>query len=94
MCIRDSVIIHILTIEDRLNIISNNDIKEFKRRYYTKKNTKKLTCNLEDRELLPAILLSNRKIAIVRDNDFCNDINNFPGFDATATKSPKGLKYK
>ena len=86
-------IISILTKQGRLSKISNQAIKDFKQEYYTKKNVKKLTCNQEDREHIPIILLSDRKYALAIDDAFVSNILSFPGFHALACKRPEEMPY-
>jgi hypothetical protein len=83
-----------LMADDRLNPISNNQIREFKRgRDFRRFN---FTCNNEDRQHLPVIFLSNRKMALSRDGDFYNDISNFryEGIAAIVRRRPQDLHYK
>lgn len=88
------VIIDILVREGRRILISNDQIKEFKKKYYTKKNEKKLRSNSEDREHIPVVLLSDRKYALAIDDDFIFDLTNFPGFTVRAEKRPEALPYE
>jgi hypothetical protein len=86
-------IISILTKQGRRPKISNQAIKDFQQEHYTKKNVKKLTCNNEDREHIPIILLSDRKYALAIDDAFVNDLLNFPGFQVLACKRPEEMPY-
>lgn len=88
-----TVIINKLQREGRLIKISNQQIKEFKRKYFTKKVSKKLTCNQEDQEHIPVVLLSDRKYVLSLDKKFCDDLINFPGFIVTAKRRPQDLPY-
>lgn len=88
------VIISILQAEGRLTIISNEQIKQFKAQHFTKKTERLLTCNHEDREHLPVVLLSARKYALSYDDSFINDLLNFPGFRVTAAKRPELIPYR
>ena len=51
-----TLIIAKLTRDGRLLKITNEQIKQFKQEYFTKKVLKKLTCNQEDREHIPVVL--------------------------------------
>ena len=82
-----------LTKEGRLHFIKNQDIKDFKQEHFTKKTEKKLSCNEEDREHIPVVLLSHRKYALSIDDAFVTDILNFPGFQALACKRPEEMPY-
>lgn len=87
------VLINKLLSEGRIIKVSNAQIKSFKQVYFTKKVNKKLRSNSKDREHIPVILLSNRKIAITIDDNFLHDVLNFPGFNVTAAKRPEKIKY-
>ena len=86
-------IIDFLTRENRLNRISNEMIKDFKRIHFTKKNMKKLKSNNEDREHIPVVLLSFRKFALCLDNKFIEDLSSFSGFTVRVEKRPEKLDY-
>lgn len=87
------VIIDTFTRQGRLVKIGNADIKEFKEKYFKKRVEKKLRSNNEDRDHIPVVLLSYRKYALSLDDDFINDLRNFPGFRARAEKRPEKLPY-
>jgi hypothetical protein len=87
------VIIDRLTREDRLNNISNQDIKDFKTAHFTKTVQRQLRCNDEDKEHIPLVLLSDRKYALTLDNNFKYDLENFSGFTVRVEKQPKNLAY-
>ena len=80
--------------QGRLIFISNDEIKEFKNKFYTKTVEKKLKCNNEDREHLPVVLLSDRKYALSLDENFIFDLKNFKGYNVTIEKRPQDLNYK
>ncbi len=88
------VIISKLTREGRLIKISNQEIKDFKQQFFTKKVEKKLTCNSEDRDHIPVVLLSIRKYALSLDDKFVYDLRNFPGFTVLAEQRPEDLPYE
>ncbi len=88
-----SVIVDKLTREGRLIKISNQDIKDFKQRYFKSRIIRNLTCNQEDRDHIPVVLLSDRRYALSLDNAFINDLINFPGFTVRAAKRPPDLPY-
>ncbi len=88
-----TVVINKMTREGRLVKISNQEIKAFKRQYFTKKVRRRLTCNREDQDHIPVVLLSERKYALSLDENFINDLVNFPGFMVTAAKRPQDLPY-
>ncbi len=79
--------------QGRLVFIKNQAIKDFQQIHFTKKIEKKLTCNQEDREHIPTVLLSHRKYALSIDDAFVADLLNFPGFVVTACKRPEDLPY-
>jgi len=88
-----SVIINKMTREGQLVKISNQDTKAFKRQYFTKKIRRRLTCNREDQDHIPVVLLSERKYALSLDENFISDLVNFPGFIVTAARRPQDLPY-
>ena len=89
-----SVIINSLIAQGRLIKISNENIKDFKARYFTKTIEKRFKCNVEDQEHIPVVLLSNRKYALTYDDSFTNDLLNFPGFVVKVEKRPEHLPYE
>ena len=90
---QQALIINLLTQQGRLNRISNDQIKEFKQKYFTNKVKRRLTSNEEDREHIPVVLLSDRKYALTLDEKFTADLLNFPSFTATIAKKPSGIPY-
>ncbi len=87
------VIINKLIKEGRRNFISNERIKEFQAKHFTKKVQKHLRSNNKDREYIPLVLLSERKFAITIDDNFVYDLTHFPGFTVKAEKRPELLPY-
>lgn len=87
------VIIDKLTREGRRVWISNQQIKDFRQRYFKKHVERNLRCNAKDRNHIPAVLLSHRKYALSIDHSFVHDINHFPGFVAQAATRPEDLPY-
>jgi len=88
-----AVIVNLLTLKGRLNQISNEQIKDFKQKYFTNKVKRRLTSNDEDREHIPVVLLSDRKYALTLDEKFTADLLNFPSFTATVGKKPSDIPY-
>lgn len=88
------MIVNKLTQEGRLVKITNQQIKDFKNQYFTKKVEKKLQSNNEDREHIPTVLLSDRKFALTYDDNFKYDLEHFPGFTVIVGKRPEDLPYK
>jgi predicted nucleic acid-binding protein len=86
-------IIDKLTREGRLIKISNEQIKEFKRQYFTNKVKKNFTCNKEDQEHIPVVLLSDRKYVLTLDQKFTDDLLNFPGFRVIVCAKPQDFPY-
>jgi len=88
------VIIDLLQKQDRLNPFSTDEINEFKRKHFKKHILNNLRSNYKDKMyFLPLIMMSDRKYALVIDDNFYLDINNFPGFRARAEKRPEKLPY-
>jgi hypothetical protein len=86
-------IIGLLQKKGRLIFVKNQAIKDFQQQHFTKKTESKLSCNQEDREHIPVVLLSHRKYALSIDDAFVNDLLNFPKFQALACKRPEELPY-
>jgi hypothetical protein len=86
-------IINQFTREGRLHKISNDQIKDFKKQYFTKKQEKRFTSNQEDREHIPVVLLSDRKYALTLDEKFTEDLLNFPSFIVMVGKKPTDIPY-
>lgn len=86
-------IINQLTKKGRLLKITNEQIKSFKQRYFTKKVVKNLTCNQEDRDHIPVVMLSQRKYVLALDKKFTLDLLNFPGFKVIVCAKPQDLPY-
>jgi hypothetical protein len=86
-------IINKLTQEGRLITISNEEIKEFKRQHFTNKVKRQFTCNKEDQEHIPVVLLSDRKYVLTLDQNFTDDLLNFPGFSVFVCAKPQDLPY-
>jgi uncharacterized membrane protein len=87
------LIIGRLQRQGRLIKIGNQAIKDFQKEHFTKKTLKQFSCNQEDREHIPVVLLSDRKYALSIDDAFVNDLLNFPKFQAFACKRPEEMPY-
>ena len=88
------MIISQLTRDGRLERITNQQIKEFKNKYFTKSVERNLRANNEDRDHIPAVLLSERKYALTYDENLTHDLENFPGFTVLVSKRPEDIPYK
>jgi hypothetical protein len=87
-------IIGLLQKKGRLIFVKNQAIKDFQQEHFTKKTLRQLSCNQEDREHIPVVLLSHRKYALSIDDAFVNDILKFPKFQALACKRPEEMPYE
>lgn len=87
------VLIDILTREKRLNKITKDQVDDFKSKNYTKTIQKCLICNFEDRELIPVVLLSERRYALIYDIKFTRDLKLFTQFIVKIEKEPQDLQY-
>lgn len=54
---------------------------------------KRLRSNLEDRDHLKIVLLSDRKLGISGDVNFRHDVNNYPGYSAIVRRHPSEVPY-
>ena len=88
-----TIIIAKLQREGRLLKITNEQIKIFKQKHFTKKVIKNLTCNQEDRDHIPVVMLSHRKYVLALDKKFTFDLLNFPSFKVTVCAKPQDLTY-
>lgn len=88
------MIVNKLTQEGRIVKISNAEIKEFQRRYFTKKVEKNLRSNQEDRNHIPVVLLSDRKYALTNDEKFTYDLEHFSGFKVLVCNRPEKMPYE
>lgn len=84
----------VMLSQGRLLKVSNEEIRKFKDTHMPNKIHKKLTCNKKDREHIPIILLSNRKMGITNDKALKADLQNFKGFNTFIEDHPKKLNYK
>jgi poly-D-alanine transfer protein DltD len=87
-------IINEMVINDRINRVKNQDIKRFQTEHFTKNVLKKMTSNAKDRNHIPAVLLSNRKMALSEDSRFLNDLIQIKGFKPIAAFRPENIDYK
>lgn len=88
------MIINQLTKDGRLARFSNEEIKGFKSKYFTKAIEKKLRSNNEDCEHIPPVLMSDRKYALTYDDNFTYDLEHFPGFTVIVQKRPEDIPYR
>lgn len=77
--------------ENRQVHFSNEQLKNFS---FAKKMKRNLRSNEKDWWHLKAVLLSPRKIALSFDCSFIFDVNNFPGYGASASSVADDLRYK
>jgi hypothetical protein len=88
------IIIEKMQREGRLILISNQQIKDFKSAHYSSRVERTLRSNNEDREHIPLVLLSDRKFALLRDDNFKYDLEHFAGFTVRVEKRPEDLPYE
>lgn len=55
--------------------------------------TRRLRSNPKDRDHLKIVLLSDRKLGISGDVNFCHDVNNYPGHLAIVRPHPSQVPY-
>ena len=82
-----------MTKRNRINPISNSQIDTFQKQHFTKKILKRLLSNSKDRNHIPAVLLSDRKMTLSEDNNFLNDLYQFSGFNPITARRPENLNY-
>lgn len=88
------IIVGYLVAEGRKTFISNRRIRNFQTKHFSKKILRNLKCNIEDRDHIPAVLLSKRKYALTIDDNLILDLVSFPGFNVRAEKRPERLGYR
>lgn len=97
-CAKETSILSILDRmiqEGRYIKITNKQIESFNSTYCTKFD---FTCNYKDRQHFALIFLSDRKMALIKDNKFASDVKRFPkngsnNFIATIASEPNELNY-
>ena len=89
-----TLIIDTLTKQERLQHFNRKQIEDFQQKYYSKKVLKNLLSNAKDRNHIPAVLLSDRKMALSEDNNFLSDLKEFSDFETITAKRPENLNYK
>lgn len=88
------ILINILLREGRLIKIKAEEIKNFKKKYFSKKVISKLESNREDHFHIITVLKSHRKMCLTIDDNFSKDLHNFPKFTVNVEKRPENLNYK
>jgi hypothetical protein len=96
-CSRSAVsetnIMHIVARLQRDGRLIKKSNEELKRVRFKKHIEQQLTCNAKDRHHLRLIILSVRKYALIIDQRFRDDVNNFPGINAIAKSRPENIPY-
>ena len=83
-----------LTKQERLVNFTKKEIEAFQNQHYSKKVMKRLLSNNKDRNHIPVVLLSDRKMALSEDDNFLHDLYEFSGFEPVTAKRPENLNYK
>ena len=81
------------TKQGRLVNFTKKQIEDFQQKYYSKKVLKNLLSNAKDRNHIPVVVLSDRKMALSEDNNFLSDLKEFSDFEAITAKRPENLNY-
>lgn len=98
-CQHEFSICHIYSIlqgQGRINKVENDQIEAFKTQYFSKSIWDNLNCKQGDSDdplHIIIILLSDRRMALIDDDDFITDLINFPKFGKTV-KAQKDLSPK
>ncbi len=87
-------IVEELTKQERLILFTKKQIEGFQQKHYSNKILKRLLSNAKDRNHIPAVLLSDRKMALSEDNNFLSDLKEFSDFETITAKRPEHLNYK
>ena len=83
-----------LTKQERLVNFTKKEIEAFQNQHYSKKVMKRLLSNNKDRNHIPVVLLSDRKMALSEDDNFLHDLYEFSGFEPVTAKRPENLNYR
>jgi hypothetical protein len=73
---------------------SKKEIEAFQKKYFSNKVSKKLLSNAQDRNHIPIVLMSDRKMALTEDNNFKHDLDQIKEFTTITAKRPEELAYK
>jgi len=91
-----TAIYNLLQSQGRLNPKSKQDIEAFQKKHFTPTIKKAVKKAKKDCNHIPIIFLSNRKLALIEDKEFCKALNCFNKFHhlLTVAQSPEKLPYK
>ncbi|MEY4936484.1 MAG: hypothetical protein RIS64_2843 [Bacteroidota bacterium] len=87
-------IIDLFTKQNRLIRFDKKQIEAFQTKHFTKKVIKRMQSNAKDRNHIPAVLMSDRKMALSEDIKFLNDLEQVPDFEAVTATKPEDLNYQ
>ena len=85
------VLLDKLKRQGRLRHFDKKTLDDFRIRTHVERG---LRSNREDRDHLKVVLLSDRRLGISGDVNFCHDANNYPGFTATVDRHPSQVPYR
>ena len=82
--------------DDRINFKKKEEIDEFKREYISKKQWDKLNSKENDKDNIPLVFLSDRKMVLSEDENFVEDLINFPKFgnEVSCSMNCQDFNYK
>ena len=83
-----------MTKQNRLIRFDKKQIEAFQQQHFTKKVIKRLQSNAKDRNHIPAVLMSDRKMALSEDIKFLHDLQQVPDFEAVTSDKPEDLNYQ
>jgi poly-D-alanine transfer protein DltD len=87
-------IIDLFTKQNRLIRFDKKQIEAFQTKHFTKKVIKKMQSNAKDRNHIPAVLMSDRKMALSEDANFLEDLQQFTEFNPVVARNPDDLDYE
>ena len=93
-CASLPVLVARLQQSNRLVVVTNQQISDFKNAHFKKSIVNKMQSNSEDREHIPVALFSERKFVLTNDGKFAHDLNLFPGFSVTCSNRPEKIPYR
>jgi hypothetical protein len=87
------LILDLLLKDGRRPCVKKIEIQNFKIKHFSKAIQRKLQSNFEDRDLIPVILLSQRKYALCGDNNLSKDLILFNKFNVVVSSNPSDIPY-
>jgi len=88
------ILVDKMTRENRLFKIENQALDQFMTQNFKPKIIKRFLSNVKDHFHIALILMSPRKYALARDDNFIHDLESYAGYLVTVRKRPEDLDYR